>query len=845
MQEKRSVEPVNITTEMKDCYIDYAMSVIVGRALPDVRDGMKPVHRRILYAMYELGLTPDKQFRKSVRIVGDVLGKFHPHGDAAVYEAMVRMAQDFSTRYTTVRGHGNFGSVDGDGAAAMRYTEAKLDKIALEMLRDINKDTVVFVDNFDGSEKEPDVLPSRFPHLLVNGSSGIAVGMATNIPPHNLGEVVDATIAYIDNPEITADALMKYIKGPDFPTGGIVLGKSGVRDAYRTGRGRIKIRSKVRVKEPTSGRGRKQIIISELPYLVNKARLIEKIAELVRNKRIEGIADLRDESDLKKGINIVIDLKKDANPTIILNQLYKHTQLQDTFGVILLALVRDKNGKAHPKVLTLPEILSEYVAFQKDVVTRRTAFDLKKARARAHILKGLLIALDHIDAVIKLIRAAKDGKEAKDGLIREFSLTDVQAQAILDMRLQRLTGLEREKIEDEYKRLRELIGELEAILADENKLYGVIKAELLEIKNKYADKRRTHFAADEDEPEIEDLIKEEDVVVTMTHIGYIKRISADTYRSQKRGGKGITALSTRDNDFIEHLFTVSTHHYLLFFTNKGKVYRLKGYEIPEASRTARGTAIVNILPLEEDERITALMAVKNFDERDLLMVTRQGLIKKTPLSEYDSSRKTGLIAINLKENDELIGTHILDGKTDVVLGTRDGYAIRFDSDDVRQMRRTSMGVKAIDLRDGDTIVGMDVLRPGSHVLSITEKGYGKLTDESYYRTQKRGGKGVQTYKITKKTGDIVGLCTAEDDDEVMMINNQGVVIKLACSGISRSGRTTQGVRLMRLGRDERIATTSKVYREPIEADEQIGFDVTDATTLSAAEQALSEADASV
>lgn len=812
------IEPVNISSEMKDCYIDYAMSVIIGRALPDVRDGLKPVHRRILYSMFELGMTPDKPFRKSARIVGDVLGKYHPHGDIAVYDAMVRMAQDFSTRYMTVKGQGNFGSVDGDGAAAMRYTEAKLNKIAMEMLRDINKDTVDFMDNFDGSEVEPEVLPARFPHLLVNGSSGIAVGMATNIPPHNLGEVVDATIAYIDNPDVTVDELLTHIKGPDFPTGGIILGKSGIKQAYRTGRSRIKVRSKVDVKQ--TKKGRKQIVISEIPYMVNKAKLVEKIAELVRDKRVEGISDLRDESDLKKGINIVIDLKKDANETIILNQLYKHTQLQDTFGVIMLALVKDQHGKSQPKVLNLREMLHEYVVYQKEIIERRTRFDLRKAEARAHILEGLRIALDHIDEVIALIRGSKDGKEAKAGLIERFGLTEVQAQAILDMRLQRLTGLERDKIEEEYADLMEQIKKFRAILADEQLVYNIIKEELTEIKNKYGDKRRTHFDRDVEEFDIEDLIEEDEVVITMTHIGYIKRTTSDAYKSQKRGGKGITGLSTRENDFVEHIFTTSTHHNLLFFTNKGKVYQLKGYEVPEAGRTARGTAIVNILNLDQDEKVTTMMPVREFDEdKYLIMATKNGLIKKTALTEYDTSRKTGLIAINLREGDELIKAHLIEDDDEIIMGTHDGYAIRFDSEEVRPMKRTSMGVKGIDLREDDYIVGMDVAHDDCAVICISENGYGKLTHSGQYRQQKRGGKGVQTYKITKKTGDMVGFGTLDDADSIMLINNSGVIIQLEAADISQTGRNTQGVRLMKLDRDEKIMSTSKVYKGIEEAEE--------------------------
>ena len=802
-----NIRPVNIEDEMKNCYIDYAMSVIVGRALPDVRDGLKPVHRRILYAMIELGTTPDKPFRKSARIVGDVMGKYHPHGDSSIYDAMVRMAQDFSTRYPTVKGQGNFGSVDGDGAAAMRYTEARLEKISMELLRDINKETVDFVPNFDGSEEEPSVLPSKYPNLLVNGSAGIAVGMATNIPPHNLGEVIDGTIAYIDDPDIAIEQLMEHIKGPDFPTGGIILGKSGIRDAYRTGRGRIKVRSKLEV--VPFGKNKKQIIITEIPYMVNKAKLIEKIAELVKDKRVEGISDIRDESDLKKGVYIVIDLKRDANETILLNKLYKHTQLQDTFGVILLSLVNNE-----PKILNLKEMLHYYVEHQKEIIVRRTQFDLKKAEARAHILEGLRVALDHIDAVIALIRGSKDGKEAKAGLIDKFGLTEIQAQAILDMRLQRLTGLEREKIEEEYNNLMALIQELRAILADGQLVLNIIKEELTEIKTKFADPRRTHFDIDVEDFDVEDLIEEEDVVITMTHIGYVKRVSADSYRSQKRGGKGITALSTRENDFVEHLFTTTTHHYLLFFTNKGKVYRLKGFEIPEGGRNAKGTAIVNLLPLEADEKITTMIPVKEFtNDNCLIMATKLGIIKRTLLSEYDSSRKNGIIGINLREGDELINVRIVEKDGYIVMGTQKGYAIHFASEEVRLVSRTSIGVRGIDLRAEDLVVGMDTTSEDSFVLCVSDKGYGKLTSSEEYRPQKRGGKGVQTYKVTPKTGELVGFCVMENEEEIMMINNQGVVIKLEGNGISKIGRNTQGVRLMKLKENERIATISKVYKE--------------------------------
>lgn len=798
---------VKIEDEMKNCYIDYAMSVIIGRALPDVRDGLKPVHRRILYAMHQMGMTPDKPFRKSARIVGEVLGKYHPHGDSSVYDAMVRMAQDFSTRYMTVNGQGNFGSVDGDGAAAMRYTEARMSRISLEMLRDINKETVDFMDNFDGSEQEPVVLPSRFPHLLVNGSQGIAVGMATNIPPHNIGEVIDGTIAYIDDPDISVDDLMTHIKGPDFPTAGVILGKSGIREAYETGRGRIKIRSKVAVKDMT--KGKKQIVISEIPYMVNKAKLIQKIAELVKDKRVEGITDIRDETDLKHGIRIVVELKRDTNATIVLNQLYKHTQLQDTYGVIMLALV-----DGQPKVLSLKQILREYVAHQKEIIVRRTKFDLKKAEARAHILEGYRIALDNIDEVIQIIRESRDAKIAKTHLMDRFALTDIQAQAILDMRLQRLTGLEREKIEAEYAELMQKIAEYKAILADEKLVLGIIKDELTEIKDKYGDDRRTSFDIDVEDFDVEDLIKEEEVVVTMTHVGYVKRIAADTYRAQNRGGKGISALSTRENDFIEHIFTTSTHDDLLFFTNKGKYYRLKAYEIPVGGRTSRGTAIVNILQLDPDESITTMIQVKTFEaDKYFVMATRHGLIKKTAMTDYESSRKNGINGINLRDGDELIKVQISDDTEDVVMGTHLGYAIRFKVRDVNVTGRMSMGVRGIGLRADDHVVGMDLLTADNNVLCVSEKGYGKRTSADQYRVQKRGGKGIQTYKCTKKTGNLVGFSVLEDGGEIMMINNDGIVIKLKGDDISQIGRSTQGVRLMKLKGDERIATICKVQNE--------------------------------
>ena len=810
-ENNRHIKQINIVDEMKKSYIDYAMSVIISRAIPDVRDGLKPVHRRILYAMSELGLTPDKQHRKSARIVGDVLGKYHPHGDSAVYDAMVRMAQDFSTRYMLVDGHGNFDSIDGDSAAAMRYTEARMAKITVELLRDIHKNTVDYRSNFDETLKEPEVLPSRFPNLLVNGTSGIAVGMATNIPPHNLGEVIDGIIQVIDHPDTTVDQLMKKVKGPDFPTGGIILGKDEIRAAYSTGRGKIKVRAKANIEQLKENRFR--IVVTEIPYQVNKAKLIEKIADLVKEKRIEGISDLRDESD-RNGMRIVVELKRDVNPNVILNQLYKHTQMQETFGVIMLALVNNE-----PKILNLREMLDHYIDHQKDVILRRTRFDLEKAEARAHILEGLRIALDHIDEVINLIRASKTVQIAKDGLMEKFSLSEKQAQAILDMRLQRLTGLERDKIEEEYKDILETIKELKAILGSEELLLNIIKKELLEIKEKYGDDRRTGFDIDASDIETEDLIEREDVVITLTHYGYIKRLPSDTYRSQRRGGKGVSALSTREDDFVEHLFVTSTHHYLLFFTNKGKVYRLKAYEIPEASRQARGTAIVNILQLDPGESITTVIPIKEFSPNHyLLMSTRMGLVKKTELTEYDSSRRTGLLAISLKENDELIAVRLTNGKREVVIGTKKGYAIRFDEGDVRPMGRTAMGVKGIQLREGDEVVGTDLVQENAYLLAISKKGYGKMTSLDEYRTQARGGKGVTTYNIRKKTGDLVGIRIVTKEDEIMLINNQGTIIRLEVDGISEMGRSTQGVTLMRNLGDEEIVNAAKVFVSEEEDD---------------------------
>lgn len=802
-QAKDNIITVDIQQEMKKSYIDYAMSVIVSRALPDVRDGLKPVHRRILYAMNELGLTPDKPHRKSARIVGDVLGKYHPHGDTAVYDAMVRMAQDFSTRQVLVDGHGNFGSIDGDSAAAMRYTEARMAKIALEMLRDINKDTVDFVPNFDESLTEPSVLPSRFPNILVNGASGIAVGMATSIPPHNLGEVIDGVVKLIDNPDIQLKDLMKVIKGPDFPTGATIMGKGGIKDAYATGKGRVTVRARATI-EASSG-SRHRIIVTEIPYQVNKAKLIERIAELVREKKIEGISDIRDESD-RKGMRIVLDLKRDANPQVVLNLLYKHTQLQDTFSIIMLALV-----DGQPRVLNLKEILVHYLDHQKNVVRRRTIYDLNKAEERAHILEGLRIALDNIDRVIALIRGSKNDQVARDGLMREFGLTEKQAQAILDMRLRRLTGLEREKIDAEYKDLLEKIRYYRDVLEKEELLESVIKEELLEIKAKYADTRRTNIAPDAGEFNIEDLIEEQEVAITLTHLGYIKRVPADAYRSQRRGGKGVTALTTKTEDFVSDIFITSTHNYILFFTNRGRVYRLKAYEIPEAGRQAKGTAIVNLLQLSGGETITAVIPIRDFEEEKyMLFATKKGLVKKTPLSEYASQRKNGLQAIGLMEGDELIGVKLTEGSDHVILATKNGYSIRFGEEGVRSMGRYSRGVKGITLGSGDQVVGMELAKEGADLLSVTVNGFGKRTDLEEYSLQNRGGKGIKTYRITSKTGELVGIKVVGEKDDIMLITKNGIVIRLNVSEISRMGRITQGVTLMKFDKDQTLVSIAKI-----------------------------------
>ena len=818
------VIPVDINKEMKKCYIDYAMSVIVGRALPDVRDGLKPVHRRILYSLKELGLTPDKGYRKCARIVGDCLGKYHPHGDTSVYDALVRLAQDFSMRYMLVDGHGNFGSVDGDSAAAMRYTEAKMNKIAVEMLRDINKDTVDFVPNFDGEEQEPSVVPSRFPNLLVNGSSGIAVGMATNIPPHNLGEIIDGTIMVIDNPEITSLELMTVIKGPDFPTGATIMGNAGIRAAYETGRGKVIVRAKAEIEEENS---RHKIIVSELPYQVNKARLIENIADLVKDKKIVGISDLRDESD-RDGMRIVIELKRDANPSVILNLLYKHTKMQDTFGVIMLALVNNE-----PHVLSLKEILTHYIEFQKQVITRRTIFDLNKAKDRAHILEGLRIALDNIDEVINIIRNSKTSELAKNALIEIFSLSEKQATAILEMRLRRLTGLERDKIEDEYSEIMKQVEYLNSILESEEKLFGVIKDELIEIKNKYGDERRTAIEKVVNEIDIEDLIQEEEVVITLTHSGYVKRISADTYSAQKRGGKGIQAMSTKENDFVEHVMITSTHSDVLFFTNRGRVYKLRAYEIPDAGRSAKGTNIINLISNESDERIETVLSIRdNNKEGFLFMGTKHGIVKKTPIEYFKNLRKNGLIAINLREGDELLKVKVTRGDANIMIVTQDGFSIKFNETAVRPMGRTASGVRAIKLRKDDVAVCMDIAVDDEKLLVISENGFGKRTDISEYKLQHRGGVGLKTYKISEKTGKLAGAIICKQDDELMLVNSSGVAIRINVMDISVTSRSAMGVTLMRTKDDEKVVAIAKILsteEDNVEVDgviEDVTYDVT-------------------
>lgn len=811
------VHDIDLKKTMENSYIDYAMSVIASRALPDVRDGLKPVQRRILYAMIELNNGPDKPHRKCARIVGDTMGKYHPHGDSSIYGALVNMAQEWSTRYPLVDGHGNFGSVDGDGAAAMRYTEARLSKISMELLADINKNTVDFRPNFDETEKEPAVLPSRFPNLLVNGTQGIAVGMATNIPPHNLREVINAVIKIIDNQveedrETTIEELLEIIKGPDFPTGATILGRSGIDQAYRTGRGKIKVRAVTDIEAMANGKQR--IIVTELPYMVNKARLIEKIAALVREKKVEGITELRDESD-RSGMRICIELRRDANANVILNQLYKHTQLQDTFGVIMLALV-----DGQPKTMNLHEMLDYYLAHQKDVVTRRTRYELNKAEERAHILEGLLIAQDNIDEVIKIIRGAENIQAAKLELMERFGLSDAQAQAIVDMRLRALNGLERAKLEKEYKELMERIGELKAILADEKKLLGVIKDEIALIRDKYGDERRTQIGFDVDDISMEDLIPRENTVITMTKLGYIKRMTVDNFKSQHRGGKGIKGMQTIDEDYIEELFMTTTHHYIMFFTNTGRVYRLKAYEIPESGRTARGSAIVNLLQLQPGEKITAVIPLEDYEEgKYLLMATKYGVVKKSSIMEYANIRKTGLAAITLKDDDQLIEVKYTEDDEDVFLVTKNGQCIRFHESDVRCIGRTSMGVRGINLTGDDEVIGMQLDSQGEALLIVSANGMGKRTLTSEFTAQHRGGKGIKCYKITEKTGDVVGVKAVNEDNEVMMITTEGIIIRTAVDSISMLGRNTSGVKVMNVGENVEVASIAKVREEKFD-DEQ-------------------------
>ena len=804
------LKPRDIEEELKTSFISYAMSVITSRALPDVRDGLKPVHRRILYSMVELGVTPDKPYRKSARIVGDVLGKYHPHGDSAVYDAMVRLAQPFNTRYMLVEGQGNFGSVDGDGAAAMRYTEARLSKLSMEMVRDLDKETVDFYPNFDETLMQPDVLPSRFPNLLVNGSAGIAVGMATNIPPHNLGEVVDAVVCMLDNPECTVDDLMQYIKGPDFPTGGVILGKRGIYDAYHEGRGKIITRAKSEIEEMHNGRQR--IVVTEIPYQVNKARLIEKIAELVHDKRLEGISDIRDESD-RSGMRIVIELKRDVNANVVLNYLYRHTQMQETFGAIMIALV-----DGTPKVLSLRQIIHHYIEHQESVITRRTQYDLDKALARSHILEGLLIALDNIDEVIALIRASADGNVARNGLMERFGLTEKQAQAILDMRLQRLTGLERERLEAEYAELEKQIAYYQAVLADEQLVRGIVKDEILEIKRKYADERRTEISALEGEIDMLDLVQEEDMVITMTHFGYVKRVSMSAYRAQKRGGKGVSAATTREEDYVEQMFVTSTHDQIMFFTNRGRVYQMWCYEIPEAGRAAKGTAIVNLLQLDGGEKVTAMVDVpeEKLQGSYLMMATRQGTIKRTELSEFVNLRKSGLIAIVLREDDDLIGVALTDGRREVLLGTRDGMSIRFAETDLRPIGRNAVGVRGIELAEGDRVVAMSIVEEDTDVLAITENGYGKRTAIEEYRLQSRAGKGIKAMNLTDKTGGLAGQLLVRSDEDILIITDDGTIIRTPVDSIPLHGRATQGVRLMRVADGSRIMSIERAEQEPEE-----------------------------
>ena len=805
-EERQNVIPIGIEGEMKKSYMDYAMSVIVGRALPRVEDGLKPVHRRILFAMKELGFTPDKAYRKSARIVGDVLGKYHPHGDTAVYDAMVRMSQEFSTRYELIDGHGNFGSIDGDSAAAMRYTEAKLTKLSLEMTRDMDKETVTFSNNFDDTLKEPDVLPSRYPNLLVNGSNGIAVGMATSIPPHNLEEVITGVIDYIDNPEITLEELMESIQGPDFPTGSTIMGKDSIKEAYRTGRGRVVVRAKSEIEEMANNKSR--IIVTEIPYQVNKAKMIERIADLVKIKKIEGIIDLRDESN-REGIRVVIELKRDVNPNVVLNKIYKHTQMQDTFSIIMIALV-----DGQPKLLNLQSMIYHYVNHQKKIIRKRTEFDLRKAEARAHILEGLKIALDHLDAVIKLIRASESPQKAKEGLMETFELSEKQSSAILEMRLQKLTGLERDKVESEYREVMILIDELKAILSSDQRILEIIKEELLAIKDQFGDPRRTEILADPTEFKMEDMIEKEEVVITLTHFGYIKRLPVDTYKSQKRGGKGISALTTREEDFVERMIITSSHDYLFVFTNKGKVYKINVYEIPEAKRQAKGTAIINLLQLDPTEKIAAVIPMKRENDfQHLFMATKKGLIKKTKLSHFRNSRKNGLTAIKFKGDDELISVRCGNDQDEIMLITTKGKSIRFPQSDIREVGRSAMGVRGIKLIREDEVVSMQILKEGKTLLLVSEKGHGKRTELMDYRIQGRGGKGIKTYRITEKTGNVVGARLVTEEEEALVITNDGTMIRFNIGEVSKTGRNTSGVRLIRTDEHTHIVSLAIMAKE--------------------------------
>lgn len=821
--------PIDLEQEMKKSFISYAMAVIINRALPDVRDGLKPVHRRIIYAMNELNMTPDKPYRKSARLVGDVLGKYHPHGDSSVYDAMVRLAQDFNMRYPLVEGQGNFGSVDGDGAAAMRYTEARMDKLTLHLIGEIDKDTVDFYPNFDETLLQPTVMPSRFPNLLVNGANGIAVGMATNIPPHNLGEVIDGCVYMIDHPDAGTEDLMQFIKGPDFPTGGMILGQSGVRAAYHTGRGRIIVRAKTEIESMPNNRSR--IVVTEIPYMVNKAKLVEKIAELVHEKRLDGISDIRDESD-RKGMRIVIELKRDVHPTVVLNYLYKHTSMQETFGANMLALV---NGE--PKVLSLREMLYHYIQHQKDVVTRRTKYDLAKAEARAHILEGLLKALDHIDEIVAIIRGSRDTGAAREALMERFAFTDKQAQAILDMRLARLTGLERDKLQAEYDELQKSIAYFKSLLADETLLMGVIKDEMTEIRNKFADPRRTELTVLEGEIDIEDLIQSDDMVVTMSHLGYVKRLPKSTYRAQHRGGKGVTGMATREEDFVEKMIIVNTHDEIMFFTNRGRVYNLKCYQIPEAGRTARGMAIVNLLQIAADEKITAMIPVpRDIESANLVMMTRGGLIKRTPYSEFANLRKSGLIAITLREDDELCAVNLTDGDTSLIIASRQGRALRIHESTIRVIGRTGMGVKAMKLKEGDELIDMSPICEGQKVLAITTNGYGKRTDPEEYREQGRAGMGIRAMTLNERTGELAAQLGVNEDEDILLITDEGVIIRMAVADIRESGRSTQGVRLMRIGENAKIVCVARAEKEEEEEADEAAFEERAAETVEIPEE---------